>query len=470
MKRIASKDGKEADHDPDAPVPDFYAISRDYPLPELTGFRLRDVSAGSSGHRQDIGVNLHAGSREQDIAALERRRLELLQRFTALPPAAAGPATADPNLAPLLMLLNMQQQQQQQQQLGSTLATLAAGMNQSSLAGTNGFGYSPFGVSSLPQTQSTQLAQLLSQYQQNGALGAALAGPAPSASLAPPPANFAEVFGQNPARQNPLSQVGLLQASTAGLPGLAALLGTSAPSSMAPTGPGNANSSHLLLQHLLSSANGLNGASNGTGLASLMQPQQATASAETSTATRKTSDDIASASTASNQSQPKAPDASQRQATGRSPVPVGLGQPDSQLSGALASLAYLQSQVNASSGASATAGQDTTSGAGTANGASAPPLSNNFLSLFGLNQGSTAAPSQAAPQTLAPTQDDLQRQLLSALAASSANAQAPGSVPMSRELQQLLQQQLQTQLGGQSGLTVSSSNAPPSSQGTEGDE
>jgi hypothetical protein len=155
---------------------------------------------------------------------------------------------------------------------------------------------------------------------------------------------------------------------------------------------------------------------------------------------------------------------------------ASLGAPDLQQAGAALSpalLAYLQKQVNPSSGAPATSGQDVTSlAASSVNGVAAPSLPNNILSLFALNHSSSAAPSQATSQPIAPIpQDELQRQLLNALeASSSANANLPGSSAptMSRDLQQLLQQQLQTQLNGLSGLN--NGHAPSSSQGSEGDE
>ena len=143
MKRVTSKEAKKLQEasqaDADAPVPDFYAISRLYPLPELTGFRppsAKDTSGAGGYDGSALGgppgamvvgsgnfrLDPNHKSQEEEIAALERRRQEILQRMTALqaggqalPGNGTGNPAEDANAA-LLVLLGLQQQQQQQSQ------------------------------------------------------------------------------------------------------------------------------------------------------------------------------------------------------------------------------------------------------------------------------------------------------------------------------------------------------------------
>lgn len=109
MKRVTAKDAKKVENDADAPVPDFYAISREFPLAELPGFRGSgsDSEGGAKPQANGQQAQPNAAFRllemeypkqqqqgsqqpaqgsghEGEIAALERRRQELLQCLSAL--------------------------------------------------------------------------------------------------------------------------------------------------------------------------------------------------------------------------------------------------------------------------------------------------------------------------------------------------------------------------------------------------
>jgi hypothetical protein len=494
MKRITSREAKEAENDPDAPVPDFYSISREYPLPELTGFRPKDGSglpdeSGLNGSRADLDGNSHAGSRDQDIAALERRRQEILQRFSSLQPGMnSAQGLADPNAA-LMMLLGMQQQQQQfgaAPNLAATLAALTGGMNQSA----NPFGYGNFGLNGMAQAQANPLAQLLSQYQQAGTAGSPFPAPAPASSgVHGVPLNFSELLGQNPALAQSLASSSMQQISGNALTGqLSALLGANMGSTAGAAG-GSANNSNngapnpFLMQQILSGNNGLNGAD----FSAWLQPQSAVASADASGDERKAANDQVAPSGASIQNPSSALEALQRQLSGRgtsneasvidatAPPPATaasneqadlekmLLESGGTLSPALLSL--LQKQLQSSSQGSAPAPPAPAPAAAQANapGSSAP---NNLLSLFGLYQQQTSGASTQAAQAPAPQQDDgqMQRQLLSALAAAgagrSSNMPAPNAMNLNLDLQQLLQ----AQMGGMSGLSNMGPPAPAPSK------
>jgi hypothetical protein len=502
MKRITSREAKEAENDPDAPVPDFYAISREYPLPELTGFRSKDGSglpdeAGMNGSRADLDGNLHAGNRDQDIAALERRRQEILQRFSSLQPGMnSAQGLADPNAA-LMMLLSMQQQQQQQQQqqlgaapnLATTLAALTGGMNQGALAAGNPFGFGNFGLGGMAQAQANPLAQFLSQYQQAGAAGSPFPAPAPASGLHGLPLNISEMLGQNPALAQSFANTSMQQMSGNALTGqLSALLGGNMGSTAGAAG-GSANNTNsapnpFLMQQILSGGNGLNGAD----FSAWLQPQSAVASTDPSGDERKTAKEQGSPPLASIQNPSGALEALQRQLSGRSTANEMSGNDPAPSAPAAAAsneqadlqkmmfesggtltpalLALLQKQIQSSSQVSAPAAPPAPVSAvpqasAPGSGSSVP---NNLLSLFGFSsQPQMSGATTQAAQAPASQQDDgqMQRQLLSALAAAgaagrSSNLPAPNAMNLNLDLQQLLQ----AQMGGMSGLSNMGSIAP----------
>ncbi len=149
MKRLSGKDEKKNEENADAPVPDFYALSRQNPLPEdnddvqahsgfeaNTGAASRVVNGqggngfaiGNAGDLSSLLRNApaaavpsvgHNGSSADVLGglvlqALELRRNEIMQRLSSLvteglAPALAQPKGSDP-LASILSLLTAQQQ------------------------------------------------------------------------------------------------------------------------------------------------------------------------------------------------------------------------------------------------------------------------------------------------------------------------------------------------------------------------
>jgi hypothetical protein len=149
MKRLSGKDEKKNEENPDAPVPDFYALSRQNPLPEenddvqahggfesntgdavgaVNGQGGNGFTTGNFGELSSLLRNAPAAAAHSVghngsggdvfgglvLQALELRRNEIMQRLSALvterlAPALSQPRGADP-LSSLLSLLTAQQQ------------------------------------------------------------------------------------------------------------------------------------------------------------------------------------------------------------------------------------------------------------------------------------------------------------------------------------------------------------------------
>lgn len=169
MKRITAKEKKQEPDD--APVPDFYAISREFPLEELPGLRLPVPEKND----QKMGISQPGMNPENQMGALDRRRQEILQTISLLQgqPMQAGAGnplamfqgqSAFPgNLMAAFGGQPMQQQQSQQQQLQPQNAAPQfanfGGGNLSQLLAAN-----PGVAAALPP----QLAEMLKQQQPQG--------------------------------------------------------------------------------------------------------------------------------------------------------------------------------------------------------------------------------------------------------------------------------------------------------------
>lgn len=202
MKRLTAKDAKEAQAD-DSPIPDFYALSRDYPLPDhtattapppppplttsghsalplsngplanlasLPGFMQQQQSQMSgfqgSGLPPDLGLNQSVGSgapssQGVDLNMLEQYRTGLLQRMSSLLNQGQG---GNANLAALLGTAGLNQN------AASLLGINAGSMPApapSVASQDNKFGSSSPALQSLSSNGgSFDISQLLAQAQQ----------------------------------------------------------------------------------------------------------------------------------------------------------------------------------------------------------------------------------------------------------------------------------------------------------------
>lgn len=214
MKRLTAKDIKERKQtDTNAPVPDFYALSRDHPLPEnapvgAQGFTMALTPPAFAASAPPQAMSAAARSQssaiaEVELAILEKRRAEILQRINMLAAAPQQPPAAPPVQQGLTQqdLLSLQQRlndaNNNSQAPNTTVGPLLSALNNSGqganlaglLANLNNQGQASQQQVPAPQQQQTQqlsnIGAILQQLLQQGgaASGVAQGQKAPAQGL-----------------------------------------------------------------------------------------------------------------------------------------------------------------------------------------------------------------------------------------------------------------------------------------------
>jgi len=221
MRRLTTKDLSKKKME-DGPTPDFYALSRENPLPESTPIPISTLTppamaAGRAG--SDLA------NADVELALLERRRADIFNRMNLLASNNGGinmNAMNGINGMQAMQQLNMQQQMQQMQN-----------MQQGGFDGINGGGGGPAAANGGQQDANLQQMNNNSLMQAalslgNGASGQSGLNPAVfQQQMLGGMGNLGQMFGG----QNPALQRQLLEARFGGAD-MAALLGLSNGGSM----------------------------------------------------------------------------------------------------------------------------------------------------------------------------------------------------------------------------------------------